>query len=94
MLEHQAQYAITEAALLARREQLTASRFQQLAILDTGRTDLFTGTATKASINMSLKCRGVAREPPFADRAHQVKTSTGPVILVAGDHVSGTGFQA
>jgi hypothetical protein len=64
-----------------------------LAILDSRWTDLFAGTTTKTTIDMTFECSRVAREPAFTDSAHQIKPAARSVIFVSGDYVGGTSFQ-
>ena len=93
MLETQTQYAITESSLGTRLKKLSPRCFQELAILDSRGTDLLTGTTTQTTIDVSLECGRVAREPAFTDSAHQVKPAARSVVFIAGDYVGRTGFE-
>jgi hypothetical protein len=93
VLEDQTQYAITKSSLGTRLKEFSSRCFQELAILDSRWTDLFTGTTTQTTIDVTLECRRVAREPAFTDRAHQVKPAARSVVFIAGDYVGRTSFE-
>ena len=43
---------------------------------------------------MSFKSRRGAGKPAFTDGPHQIKTAPRSVVLIAGDYVGGTSFEA
>lgn len=67
--------------------------FQELAILDSRWTDLLTGTTTQTTIDVTLECGRVGREPAFTDGAHQVKPAARSVVFISGDYVGRTSFE-
>ncbi len=93
MLENQTQYAITESSLWTRLKKFSSRCFQELAILDSGGTYLLTGSTTQTTIDVTLECRRVAREPAFTDSPHQVKPAARSVVFIAGDYVGRTSFE-
>jgi hypothetical protein len=93
VLEHQTQHYVTKSSFRTRLKKFSARCFQELAILDSGGTDLLTRTTTQTTIDVPLECGRVARESAFTDSAHQVKPAARSVVFIAGDYVSRTSFE-
>jgi hypothetical protein len=91
--ENQTQGCITKPSLGTSLEKFSSRCFQELAILDSRWTDLLTGTTTQTTIDVSLECGRVAREPAFTDSAHQVEPAARSVVFIAGDYIGRTSFQ-
>jgi hypothetical protein len=53
----ESQESVCEILFWLSFKQYFAAGFQQLPILDAGRTNLFTGAATETTVDMSLECR-------------------------------------
>lgn len=70
-----------------------ACRFQQVSVLDTGRTGCLTGAATEASIDMSFERGRIGLESSFFDGTHQVDAPARAVIFVRRHHIGGTRFK-
>jgi hypothetical protein len=77
-----------------RNKQLLAGGFQQLTILDTSGTHLFTRPATKTTIDVSAECIGCIWQAAFSNGAHQIQPAARAVIFVARDYVSWASFEA
>jgi hypothetical protein len=94
VFQQQTEHAVTKTARWTLSEQLAAGSFEQLPILNAGRTHLFAGAAAKASIDVPFKCGRVVTEPALTDRAHQVESTTWSIVFITCNDVGGTGFQA
>jgi hypothetical protein len=94
VFQHKSQQAVTQTTLRVSLKQFTAGCLQKLPILDSGRTHLFTGSTSQATIDVSFKRRRGVCQPAFADGAHEVEPAAWAIIFVAGDYISRTRFQA
>ena len=65
-----------------------------MAVLDPGGTGRFASATTETAIYMSFKGQRINRETLLFDSPHQVDTPTRTVVLIAGDDISRTGFEA
>ncbi len=75
-------------------QQYFATGLEQLAVFNTGRTNLFAGPATEAAVDMRAEGVGRIFQTAFSYRAHQVKPATGSVVFVTGDYVGWASFEA
>jgi hypothetical protein len=64
-----------------------------LPVLNPGGTDRLASPATKAAINMEFESGRVRREFVFFNRAHEVDSAAGAIVLIAGQDIGGTSFQ-
>jgi ribonuclease P protein component len=62
--------------------------------LNTSGADRLASSAAKAAINMDFERRRIRREFVFLNRTHQVDSSAWAIVLVAGEDIGGTGFEA
>ena len=94
MTQRDAEEFVGKVRLRLGVQQNFAACFEQLTVLDTGRTDLLTRPATQASIDMRLKCAGRVLEPSLRHGPHQIKPPAWSIVLVSGDHVGGARLEA
>jgi len=90
----QAQQLERESPFDLRSEQFCPACLQQVSVFNSRRADRLASTATETSIDVEFKRSRVGREFAFLDRAHQVNAAARTVILVAGQRVRRTSFEA
>ena len=76
------------------RQQLVATCFQQLSILDAGRTNQLAGAAAKTAVDVFAESIRSIGQSIFRYGTHQIKSAAWPVVFVTGNYVSWTGLEA
>jgi hypothetical protein len=64
-----------------------ATRFQQLAILDAGGTNLLTRATTKTTIDVFAEGLGGIGQSIFRDGTHQIQPAAWSVVFVASYYI-------
>jgi hypothetical protein len=62
--------------------------------LNTSGADRLAGPASQAAINMNFESIRIRTEFIFLNRTHQVDSPARAIVLVAGEDIGGTSFEA
>jgi len=93
MLQTKSKQAIDAGWLALHPHKFRARRFEQLAILNAGRTGRLACATTEAAIDVLFKRWRLDRKTLLFDGTHQIDATTRAVILITRRYVSRTGFQ-
>ena len=69
------------------------TRLQQLAILNSGRANLLTGTTPETAIDVFAKRFGSVGQSSFRNRTHQIESAAWAIIFVAGNYICWTRLE-
>ena len=93
MLQNKIQQPVSSRRFGLAMGDFRPRRFQQLSILNSGRTRRFAGAAAEAAIDVFFERRRVDRKALLFHGPHQIDAPAWAVILVAGGDVSWTSFK-